>query len=131
MGTQNKVRTLVGKIILGREYIHVQTVKISQEHHHRLMALTSLSDRTKTALGADLLEAAIDDAIEALPDDVRQRVKHEASESYRRFLWQQKPVPAIEAITPEYAAHLEHQQVVSEALDDYYAGRLPDEAYQQ
>jgi hypothetical protein len=50
---------------------HVQTVKISATAHAKLRALADLvASRSKTPLAADLLTAAIDDAIEALPDDL-------------------------------------------------------------
>jgi hypothetical protein len=68
----NNVRTLVDEI-LGKpgDYLpeHVQTVKISATAHARLRALADLAGRSKTPLAADLLTAAIDDAIQALPND--------------------------------------------------------------
>jgi hypothetical protein len=68
----NNVRTLVDEI-LGKpgDYLpeHVQTVKISATAHARLRALADLAGRSKTPIAADLLTAAIDDAIQALPND--------------------------------------------------------------
>jgi L-alanine-DL-glutamate epimerase-like enolase superfamily enzyme len=50
---------------------HVQTVKITATAHAKLRALADLvASRSKTPLAADLLMAAIDDAIEALPDEM-------------------------------------------------------------
>jgi hypothetical protein len=50
---------------------HIQTVKISATAHAKLRALADLvASQSKTPLAADLLTAAIDDAIEALPDDL-------------------------------------------------------------
>ena len=50
---------------------HIQTVKISATAHAKLRALSDLaSGRSKTALAAELLMAAIDDAIEALPNEL-------------------------------------------------------------
>ena len=48
---------------------HVQTVKISATAHAKLRALADFAGRSKTPLAAELLMAAIDDAIEALPND--------------------------------------------------------------
>jgi hypothetical protein len=48
---------------------HVQTVKISATAHAKLRALADFAGRSKTPLAADLLMAAIDDAIEALPNE--------------------------------------------------------------
>jgi hypothetical protein len=49
--------------------LHIQTVKITQAAHAKLRALSDLTKRSKTPLAADLLMAAIDDAIESLPND--------------------------------------------------------------
>jgi hypothetical protein len=68
----DNVRKMVDQI-LGKEdeqqLLHVQTVKISLEAHAKLRALADLTSRSKTPIAADLLMAAIDDAIEELPND--------------------------------------------------------------
>jgi hypothetical protein len=102
MAPQNRVRTLVGKLLYGGpECIHQQTVKINERHHHMLKELVGLSDTNKTTLASQLLEAAIEDAVEALPDDksagsgrlvagvsvsLREQVKRQAEAAYRDFL---------------------------------------------
>jgi plasmid stabilization system protein ParE len=48
---------------------HIQTVKITEQAHAKLRGLADITKRSKTPLAADLLMAAIDDAIEALPND--------------------------------------------------------------
>ena len=48
---------------------HIQTVKISATAHAKLRALADFAGRSKTPLAGDLLMAAIDDAIEALPNE--------------------------------------------------------------
>jgi hypothetical protein len=67
-----KVHVLVTEL-LGKtgyeEREHVQTVKITRTAHAKLRALADMSNQSKTALAADLLMAAIDDAVAALPNE--------------------------------------------------------------
>lgn len=48
---------------------HAMTVKLSQLTYAKLRALVELVGRPKTPLASEILEAAIDDFIEALPDE--------------------------------------------------------------
>jgi hypothetical protein len=68
---KSKVNALMNELISRNEEQrpHVQTIKISESSHAKLRALADFANRNKTPLGADLLMAAIDDAIEALPND--------------------------------------------------------------
>lgn len=68
---KTKVHTLVSELWakFAGERSHVQTVKITEQAHARLRALADFADRSKTPLAGDLLMAAIDDAIEALPNE--------------------------------------------------------------
>ncbi len=80
------------------DYIHQQTVKIPEKSHQKLIALARVTSQTKSELASALLEAAIDDAIEAVPEDdlpgynltLRQAVKNEAEENYLAFLAQHR-----------------------------------------
>jgi hypothetical protein len=68
----NNVRKMVYEL-LGKQDdqapLHIQTVKITEAAHAKLRALGDVTSRSKTPLAADLLMAAIDDAIEALPNE--------------------------------------------------------------
>ncbi len=68
----NHVRKMVYEL-LGKQDdqapLHIQTVKITEAAHAKLRALADMTARSKTPLAADLLMAAIDDAIEALPNE--------------------------------------------------------------
>jgi hypothetical protein len=69
---RTKVHTLMNEIVGKSDYEqreHIQTVKITESSHAKLRALADLANRTKTALLADLVMAAIDDAIDALPNE--------------------------------------------------------------
>jgi hypothetical protein len=48
---------------------HVQTVKISGTAHAKLRALAHMVGRSKTSLASELLTAALNDAVETLPND--------------------------------------------------------------
>jgi hypothetical protein len=48
---------------------HVTTVKISKSTHARLRAIAELAGRSKSAFAAELLTVAIEDFIEALPNE--------------------------------------------------------------
>lgn len=67
----NRLRTLVGRLLEGGvpELEHIQTVRIPQSVHHQLRALSEVTGHSKSALAGELLTAAIQDAIEALPDE--------------------------------------------------------------
>jgi hypothetical protein len=68
------INDIVGKTVY-EEFEHIQTVKITETAHARLRALADLANRSKTPLAGDLLMAAIDDAIEALPNDPLSRAE--------------------------------------------------------
>ena len=51
------------------DLFHMQSVRISEESHQKLIALSRVMGSTKSALAGELLEAAIDDAIGALPNE--------------------------------------------------------------
>jgi plasmid stabilization system protein ParE len=75
--SKTKVNTLVNDL-MGRneeQRPHVQTIKITDIAHAKLRALADYANRNKTPLAADLLMAAIDDAIEALPNEPLSRVE--------------------------------------------------------
>jgi hypothetical protein len=45
-----------------------QTIKITEESHAKLQALATLTKQTKSELASSLLQAAINDALEAMPE---------------------------------------------------------------
>ena len=107
------VPKLVARLWRGPEvkhdWTHTQTVKISQEAHHKLLVLAQVMGRSKSALAGDLLEAAIQDAVEALPTEPanyyeikfdtggshtmnpREYVEWKAQDLYEDFLEEETP----------------------------------------
>jgi plasmid stabilization system protein ParE len=75
-----KVRGLANKLVEtpAADYEHIQTVKIGQRQHQMLRALAEYTGRSKTSLAADLLMAAVEDAIDSLPDEPVQGLVSDA-----------------------------------------------------
>ncbi len=69
-----RVTELVGELRKGPRYTTKinQTVPLPPESYYKLRALGEFMERPYSNLAGKLLVAAIDDAIEALPDDERQ-----------------------------------------------------------
>ena len=69
-----RVTELVGELRKGPKYTAKinQTVPLPPESFYKLRALAEFMERPTSNLAGKLLAAAIDDAIEALPDDERQ-----------------------------------------------------------
>jgi hypothetical protein len=94
----NRVNGLVQRLLDAPlpEYQHVQTVKIGQQSHMLLRELARVTGRTKTELAAELLQAAIEDAVQALPNEkgtgsatefgLRDEVEAFAQVSYQQYL---------------------------------------------
>lgn len=85
---RTKVHSLVNEIVgktVHEEFEHVQTVKITESAHAKLRALADFANRSKTPLAGDLLMAAIDDAIEALPNDPLSADEADKLRGVKRF----------------------------------------------
>lgn len=96
---------------------HVQTVKISATAHAKLRALADLAGRSKTPLAANLLMAAIEDAIEALPNDPLD----EATADKLRGITQKMGVHSITIGGVLYDQPRTMREIALERADNYLA----------
>ena len=95
------------------EYFHMQSIKIPEVAHCKLLALAEYSRTSKSGLASELLIAALDDALEALPLErpdvqfaadwedgqapgtVRDYVRWRADQLYRGFLREHEEAGAL------------------------------------
>ena len=85
------------------EAIHQQTVKIPQWAHQKLRALAEYANRSKSSLAADLLVAAIEDALDAVPLEPSTVVGNMAPMTQREYVrWRADQF--LEQFTKEYEA---------------------------
>ncbi len=68
------------------EAMHQQTVKITQWAHMKLRALAEYSKQSKSSLAAELLVAAIEDALDAVPLDPTTVVGNMAPMTQREYV---------------------------------------------
>jgi len=81
-----------------QDFTHQQTIKIPEKAHQKLVVLAEFTKQTKSELASALLVAAIDDALDSLPEDdiegfdgttLRDLARDRADERYHEFVAQQ------------------------------------------